>query len=199
MQRVERRRVEPSKSGGEEAHRRGRENRPHVERHLAGELTGLVQCSGHHIAERDEGDRGRHHEEGDLSEAVLQAGAEMRCPLGIGAGRTRHLGQLRRGNRHPEQTDRERVEHLSIRYGGHRSGREQARDHGVHVGADLDHATPDEHRHEGADDGPHRLRQQSAGMQAAQQSQDGRQLDAELEQAAHDRAPGGDLREPILP
>ncbi len=115
--------------------------------------------------------------------------------LGLRPDRARHLRQLRRRHRHPEEAHRQRVQHLRVGHRRDRTGRKQAREQRVHVRADLHDASPHEHRQEAPDHLPHRTSEQRTQPQPAEQPEHRRKLDGELEQAAHHRAPCGDFRQ----
>ncbi len=118
-----------------------------------------------------------------------QALAQRFVAAVAGRRRARHRRQFGRRNRHPEQAHRQRVEHLRVRQARHRAGREQAREQRVDVGADLHDAAAHEHRHEIAHHRAHIARHGERGPAPgmAEDRQDRRELDAELERTADHR------------
>ena len=89
------------------------------------------------VAGEEERDRRRDDEERDASEPRVQPRHDGPAVAAVHRGQRRQLG---RGDAHPEQRDRQQVQHLGVRQRGERAERQQRGDGEVDVAGDL-HAT----------------------------------------------------------
>ena len=155
------------------------------------ESAGLEQRRRHDVAERGECHGRRHHEERNLAESEVEASPDGFRARRIDARGARHGRQLRRGDRHAEQADRQGVEQLSVRQAGDGAGRQQARQKSVDVRAHLHDAAADENGKKVASDDAYVLgRHPGRQAQIGGDRQNYRHLHEELQRAADDRSPG---------
>ncbi len=141
----------------EEPDARACQHRPHVNRVGARERAGLINHRDDYIAKNQKGRGRRYNHERDLAQSAIQSRAQNRAHLvGHRTRRACHRRQLRRGHRISEQADRHHVEQLAVVERGDGAGREQAREHVVHVCGQIDHAAADDHRRQVVEHGSHR-------------------------------------------
>jgi len=150
-----------------------------------------INCADHDVAQYKKRGDGRHHEKRDLPQTAIKTPAKRFGNLDFVSQRARHLWQLRRGDRHAEETDGKRIESLRVGEPGDRAGNlNQAGQPHVRVGADLHDAPAEKYGKEIAHDRLHVVgviaERQAQSMQQAQH--DG-QLNQHLQRAACHRSP----------